>query len=86
MNSTQWFEEYVNSTENKASILAHKLIMQLAVQIHIEREKKKLSQRQLAQRAGVPQSTIARIEKGRSGSFQTLSKVCMAGFSLNMCL
>lgn len=37
-----------------------------------------LIQRELAERSGVPQSTIARIERGYNTSIDTLSKIAFA--------
>ncbi|MEE6717102.1 helix-turn-helix transcriptional regulator [Schleiferilactobacillus harbinensis] len=37
-----------------------------------------LTQRQLAQQANVPQSTIARIERGQNTTIDTLSKIASA--------
>ena len=37
-----------------------------------------LTQRELAERSGVPQSTIARIERGYNTSIDTLSKIAFA--------
>lgn len=42
------------------------------------RESAGLTQRELAELASVPQSTIARIEKGHNTSFDTLSKLASA--------
>jgi DNA-binding XRE family transcriptional regulator len=77
-NSTEWLKEYVNKPENRAYILANKMFLRLAAEIQITRQKRRISQRDLADRAGVPQSTIVRIEKGRGSNFQTISKVCIA--------
>ena len=42
------------------------------------RENAGLTQRELAERSGVPQSTIARIERGYNTSIDTLSKIAFA--------
>ena len=42
------------------------------------RENAGLSQRELAERSGVPQSTIARIERGNNTSIETMSKIALA--------
>lgn len=49
-----------------------------AVALMHEREKSGLTQRQLAEISGVPQTTIARIERGANTSFNTMSKIAMA--------
>jgi predicted transcriptional regulator len=41
-------------------------------------ERAGLTQRELAERADVPQSTIARIEHGQNTSFDTMSKIAFA--------
>lgn len=49
------------------------------------REQAGLTQVQLAQRANVPQSTIARIERGDNTSIDTMSKIAFAlGKKLNV--
>ena len=53
--------------------------LQVAKQIQDARKKKKLTQAKVAQKAGMPQSVIARIESGNHGiSFDTLAKVAHA--------
>ena len=42
------------------------------------RENAGLIQRELAERSGVPQSTIARIERGHNTSIETMSKIALA--------
>jgi transcriptional regulator with XRE-family HTH domain len=42
------------------------------------RERAGLTQRELAERTDVPQSTIARIEQGQNTSFGTMSKIAFA--------
>ena len=49
-----------------------------AVALMKARESAGLTQRELAELASVPQSTIARIEKGHNTSFDTLSKLASA--------
>ena len=49
-----------------------------AVAITKAREAAGLTQRELAERSGVPQSTIARIERGCNTSIDTLSKIAFA--------
>ena len=53
--------------------------IRLAVEIRALREKKGLSQRQLAERVGTTQSAIARLEGGRiSPSLPTLDRIAAA--------
>ncbi|MDK7184256.1 helix-turn-helix domain-containing protein [Lacticaseibacillus rhamnosus] len=49
-----------------------------AVALMSAREAQGLTQRELAARAGVPQSTIARIERGDNTSMETLSRIAFA--------
>ena len=49
-----------------------------AVALMKARESAGLTQRELAELAAVPQSTIARIERGGNTSFETLSKLASA--------
>ncbi|WP_071131263.1 helix-turn-helix domain-containing protein [Enterococcus timonensis] len=49
-----------------------------AVALFKAREEAGLSQRELAQLASLPQSTIARVERGDNTSFDTLSKIAYA--------
>ncbi|QVI34658.1 transcriptional regulator [Lacticaseibacillus chiayiensis] len=49
-----------------------------AVALMNAREAQGLTQRELAERAGVPQSTIARIERGDNTSMDTLSHIAFA--------
>jgi Predicted transcriptional regulator with C-terminal CBS domains len=49
-----------------------------AVSLVTVRESAGLTQRELADLAHVPQSTIARIERGDNTSFDTLSKIAFA--------
>ena len=52
--------------------------MELACQIKQEREKRGLSQRDIAQKTGLTQTTILRIEKGKNFSLETLMKVAQS--------
>lgn len=49
-----------------------------AVSIKKERENYGWTQKELAQKAGLPQSTIARIENGSNTSMDTISKIANA--------
>lgn len=50
----------------------------LASSIYLIRVEKKLSQKQLAQKSGVPQPNISQIEKGRDFRVSTLYKIAAA--------
>lgn len=49
-----------------------------AVSIKQERENYGWTQQELAEKAGIPQSTIARVEKGANTSMDTISKIANA--------
>lgn len=49
-----------------------------AVAIKQERENYGWTQQELAKKAGLPQSTVARIEKGANTSMDTISKIANA--------
>ncbi|GAF39226.1 hypothetical protein FC83_GL000155 [Agrilactobacillus composti DSM 18527 = JCM 14202] len=52
--------------------------LEAAIVISQARESAGLTQRDLAAKAGVPQSTVARIERGDNTSFETLGKIATA--------
>lgn len=74
--ATKWFDNFVE--ENKTEILIHKTILKIACQIKTEREKRQLSQRDIAQKTGLTQTTILRLEKGKNSSLETMIKVARA--------
>lgn len=55
-----------------------KAILESALAVSKARAKAGLSQRELAALSHVPQSTIARIEKGNNTSIETMSKIAAA--------
>jgi transcriptional regulator with XRE-family HTH domain len=55
-----------------------KILLDQAVQLKIEREKRKITQSQLSEITGIPQSTISKIEKGRNTSTETLTRLSLA--------
>ena len=65
-------KEFKNSFDNEVNKL------ESAVALTKLREEQGLSQRELARLAHVPQSTIARIEKGSNTSVDTLIKIATA--------
>jgi Predicted transcription factor, homolog of eukaryotic MBF1 len=62
----------------KAGFEAEAEKLESAVQLMLAREAAGLSQRDLAAKSGVPQSTIARVERGANTSVDTLSKLAYA--------
>lgn len=64
--------KYVNEYNAEMNRLAS------AVAIRKERESYGWTQEQLAKEAGVPQSTVARIESGANTSMDTISKIATA--------
>ena len=71
------FDNKLKDPQYKESYLKEKAMLASAVAITKAREAAGLTQRELAERSGVPQSTIARIERGYT-SIDTLSKIAFA--------
>jgi len=74
--ATKWFDNFVE--ENKTEILIHKAMIEIACRIKMEREKQGLSQRDIAQKTGLTQTTILRLEKGKNSNLETMIKVARA--------
>ena len=72
------FDKKLKDSQYKEAYLKEKAMLASAVAITKARETAGLSQRELAERSGVPQSTIARIERGYNTSIGTLSKIAFA--------
>ena len=72
------FDKKLENSQYKEGYLKEKSILASAVAITKAREAAGLTQRELAERSGVPQSTIARIERGYNTSIDTLSKIAFA--------
>ena len=72
------FDNKLRDPQYKESYLKEKAMLASAVAITKAREAAGLTQRELAERSGVPQSTIARIERGYNTSIDTLSKIAFA--------
>ncbi|WP_295999115.1 helix-turn-helix transcriptional regulator [uncultured Veillonella sp.] len=72
------FDNKLKDPQYKESYLKEKTMLASAVTITKSREASGLSQRELAERSGVPQSIIARIERGYNISIDTLSKIAFA--------
>ncbi|HFI0238331.1 TPA: helix-turn-helix domain-containing protein [Streptococcus suis] len=73
-----YLAEQLKDEEFKTEFLQSRAQTEQAVQLLLTREAAGYSQRELAELAHVPQSTIARIEKGANTSIDTLSKIAKA--------
>lgn len=71
-------ERYMRNPERRAGVEAESEKLVSAFQLMKAREAAGLSQAELAIRAGVPQSTVNRIEHGANTSFDTMSKLAFA--------
>lgn len=75
----------LQNSDFKEHYKAEKAMLKSALVVSEARSKAGLSQRQLAEIAHVPQSTIARIENGHNTSIETMSKIAGAlGQELNI--
>lgn len=68
----------MENPEFKASFESENAKLNSALALMEAREAAGLTQRELAELASVPQSTVARIERGNNTSFDTLSKIANA--------
>ncbi|HFU3707306.1 TPA: multiprotein-bridging factor 1 family protein [Streptococcus suis] len=73
-----FLQEELKNDEFKAGYLAEKAILESALAVYNARQKAGLTQRELADLSHVPQSTIARIERGNNTSIETMSKIAYA--------
>ncbi|HEM5082107.1 TPA: helix-turn-helix transcriptional regulator [Streptococcus suis] len=73
-----YLAEQLKDEEFKTEFIQARAQTEQAVQLLLTREAAGYSQRELAELAHVPQSTIARIEKGANTSIDTLSKIAKA--------
>ena len=82
MMPTVKFDDYLEKRfqdpELRSNFEAESLRLESAVALLKAREDAGLTQRELAKRVDVPQSTIARIERGNNTSVDTLSKIANA--------
>ena len=72
----------------KAGYLAEKAVLESAIAGSNARQNAGLTQRELAELSHVPQSTIARIERGNNTSIETMSKIAFAlgqKLTINIC-
>lgn len=73
-----YLEKRFQDPELRFNFEAESLRLESAVALLKAREDAGLTQRELAKRVDVPQSTIARIERGNNTSVDTLSKIANA--------
>ena len=78
---TNWeeYKEHVRATDPEAAKIIDEteILSPIIAEMIIRRQELKLNQRELAERCGVPQSTIARMESGAvTPKLETLVKVC----------
>lgn len=73
-----YLEKRFQDPELRSNFEAESLRLESAVALLKAREDAGLTQRELANRVDVPQSTIARIERGNNTSVDTLSKIANA--------
>ena len=73
-----YLEKRFQDPELRSNFEAENLRLESAVVLLKAREDAGLTQRELAKRVDVPQSTIARIERGNNTSVDTLSKIANA--------
>ncbi|MGO9377631.1 MAG: helix-turn-helix domain-containing protein [Dissulfurispiraceae bacterium] len=71
-------KEKLQNPKFKENYEHFKVLTDIAVKIAIEREKLKLSQAALAQKAGITQQQLSRIENAHDYQLSTLSKVLNA--------
>ncbi|MBM7636032.1 helix-turn-helix domain-containing protein [Streptococcus saliviloxodontae] len=73
-----FLQDELKNNDFKAGYLGEKAILESAIAVSNARQKAGLSQRELAALSHVPQSTIARIERGNNTSIETMSKIAFA--------
>jgi uncharacterized phage-associated protein/DNA-binding XRE family transcriptional regulator len=81
----QQIADLISDDQSQAYMAKRQSEIDLAIKIKRHRERLGLTQRQLAEKMGVPQPTIVRMESGEAGiSSTTLEKFCLvAGLELN---
>lgn len=73
-----FLKEELKNDDLKSSFLKEKALLESAIAVYNARQKAGLTQRELANLSQVPQSTIARIERGNNTSIETMSKIAFA--------
>lgn len=78
INFDDFLKQELENNDFKAGYQAEKAVLESALAVYNARHEAGLSQRELADLSHVPQSTIARIERGNNTSIETMSKIAFA--------
>ncbi|WP_047998600.1 helix-turn-helix domain-containing protein [Lactiplantibacillus herbarum] len=78
MNFDDYLAKRMKNPGFKAAFDSEDSKLASAVTLMKAREKAGLTQRELAVKAAIPQSTVARIERGGNTSIDTMSKIAVA--------
>ena len=73
-----FLQDELKQEDFKAGYLAEKSILESAIAVFNARQNAGLTQRELADLSHVPQSTIARIERGDNVTFDKLAEIAHA--------
>lgn len=75
MEFREHLRKYEKDPEFKKLLDAERKILAVAIKIHKERERQKLTQKELAKKAGVTQQQLSKIENGYNSNIMTYIKV-----------
>lgn len=78
MDFRNHLEEKLKDPEFKKDYELEKKMLEFSIKLHKEREKKKLTQKALADLAGITQQQLSKIEKGYNSNIATYFKVATA--------
>jgi ribosome-binding protein aMBF1 (putative translation factor) len=79
MNKNNYLYQFQKNKEYKKLLKEEEKLLDIALQISSTRKRRKITQVQLAKKAGMPQSQIARIESGNHNvTIGTLNRVAGA--------
>lgn len=73
-----WLDVYCQLPKNKLRMEPHKIVLNIAVKIKLERKKKKISLDKLSLATGISKTALIRIEKGLGYNITTFIEVCFA--------